>query len=56
MFVDDVYVGWIKRFEQIYEDFVRILKVVYDELKWFLIIVYEIKICLQLVLEKGYFK
>lgn len=55
-FVDDAYAGWIKRFEQTHEDSVRILKVVYDELKRFSTIVHETKVLLQSVLEKGYSK
>lgn len=55
-FDDDAYAGWIKRFEQTHEDSVRILKVVYDELKRFSTIVHETKIRLQSVLEKGYSK
>lgn len=54
--IDDVYLVLIKQFEQIYLDFIGIIEVVFDELKWFFIIVCEMKIFLQLMLEKGFFK
>lgn len=55
-FVDDAYAGWIKRFEQTHEDSVRILKVVYDELKRFSTIVHETKVPLEVSAREGLFQ
>lgn len=55
-FVDDAYAGWIKRFEQTHEDSVRILKVVYNELKRFSTIVHETKVPLEVSAREGLFQ